>query len=382
MNKQDVSVDKQWMTEALHLAENGRGSVEPNPMVGCVLVTDKVVGRGWHAEFGGDHAEVAAIKDAQSHGHSTAGATAYVTLEPCCHTGKTGPCTEALIKAGISRVAVASVDPFPSVDSKGIELLRANGIQVDVGLLAENEESLNAPYRKLVRTQRPWVIAKWAMTLDGKIASRTGHSQWISSEASREVVHQIRGRVDAVIVGSGTALADDPGLDARIPVEERKRLATRIVIDSRARIELNSKLVKTAREIPVLIAVGRDADPSKCKALEAAGCEVRRSEASSNELQLNELQLNDLLNELGRRKMTNVLVEGGGTLLGSLVENDLIDEAHVFVSPKIVGGKNALTPVEGYGFETMNDSLKLRLCSHSVVDEDIYLVYRKFSGEE
>ncbi len=208
-----MSEDARHMTRALELAARGEGQVEPNPMVGCVIARDGVcIGEGWHQRFGGPHAEVEALGSVQG---SAAGATMYVTLEPCCHTGKTPPCTEAIVRTGIGRVVVAQVDPFPAVAGQGVQRLRDAGIVVDVGLLEESARQLNAPYRKLIQQQTPWIIAKWAMTLDGKLASRTGYSQWISSAASRQRVHQLRQRVDAVMVGRGTAQADDPLLTAR-----------------------------------------------------------------------------------------------------------------------------------------------------------------------
>ena len=222
--------DERFMARALEFAARGEGAVEPNPMVGCVMVQDgQIVGEGWHQEFGGPHAEMNALKQA---GSKTVGATAYVTLEPCCHQGKTPPCTKALI-TGIKRVVAAMEDPFPPVDGGGIEELEAAGIECESACSEDAARQLNAPYLKRITTGRPWVIAKWAQTLDGKIATPTGESQWISSETSRAVVQQFRGRVDAIVVGSGTARVDDPLLTAR-PANpaDVKRMATRVVVDS------------------------------------------------------------------------------------------------------------------------------------------------------
>src|SRR4051812_35648886 len=258
------------MSHALALATRGQGSVEPNPMVGCVIVRDgEIVGEGWHEYFGGPHAEVNALAMA---GERAAGATAYVSLEPCCHQGKTPPCTQALIRAGVKRVVIAVEDPYPEVRGRGIAELRNADIECEPGVCGPEANWVLAPYRKLLATGRPWVIAKWAMTLDGKLAARTGDSQWISSEASRAVVHQLRGRMDAIIVGSGTARIDNPLLTTR-PVDfaDVKRTATRIVVDSAASLPLESRLVQTARDVPVLVAAAEDAAPSACSRLTEAG---------------------------------------------------------------------------------------------------------------
>src|SRR5262249_38708583 len=229
--------DWPWMQLALELAERGRGAVEPNPLVGAVVVRDgRLVGEGWHQRYGEAHALAAAGAAAQ-------GATLYVTLEPCCHYGKTPPCTEAVLRAGVGRVVAAMLDPFPPVSGQGVARLRAVGVTVEVGLGEAEARRLNAPYLKLLATGRPYVHAKWAMTLDGKICTRTGDSKWISGEASRRRVHELRGRMDAILVGIGTALADDPLLTARPP---GPRIATRIVLDSRGRLPASAQLVRTA----------------------------------------------------------------------------------------------------------------------------------------
>src|SRR4051812_36307295 len=263
-------LDSRMMLRALELARKGQGHVEPNPMVGCVIVQwEEIVGEAWHRIFGGPHAEALALTAA---GERARGATMYATLEPCCHHGKTPPCTDAIIAAGIKRVVVAMRDPFPQVAGSGLKQLAPAGIEVELGLHEAEAQQLNAPYLKLLATGRPWVIAKWAMTLDGKIATRTGDSQWISSEASRAVVHQLRGRMDAVIVGSETARLDNPLLTTR-PVDfaDVKRTATRIVVDSAASLPLESRLVQTARDVPVLVAAAEDAAPSACSRLTEAG---------------------------------------------------------------------------------------------------------------
>lgn len=342
--------DQRHMREALQLALLGQGAAEPNPMVGCVLVRDgQVIGRGYHAKYGGPHAERAALADCGV--ENARGATAYVTLEPCCHHGKTPPCSDALIAAQVARVVIAQQDPFGLVDGGGISQLQAAGIQVEVGLLEAEARRLNAPYRKLLATGRPWVIAKWAMTLDGKLATHTGSSRWISNELARERVHQMRGRVDGIVVGSRTAQLDDPQLTAR-PAGVRTPL--RIVVDGDATLALNSKLAQTATETPVLVAVKENADKQRCDALRAAGCEVFVCSGDDHAS-----RLDALLIELGKRRLTNLLVEGGAGLLGQLLELGQIDEVFAFVAPKLIGGSEAPSPIGGPGGTDMIAALQL-----------------------
>ena len=332
--------DISCMRLALELATRGEGAVEPNPLVGCVLAREgKVIAQGWHGKFGGPHAEVVAL--ANSPTGAARGCTAYTTLEPCSHVGKTPPCAEALIQAGVARVVVAQGDPFPLVNGGGVARLRAAGIAVEIGCLEQAAAELNAPYLTLLNQKRPWVIAKWAMSLDGKIATHTGHSQWISGEASRRMVHALRGRVDAILIGSGTAKHDDPLLTARPP---GPRLATRIVFDSRAELASESQLVRTLALAPLLIAAGPQAEPTHLARLQAAGCEIWQSQADSPGERCREL-----LAELGRRRLTNLLVEGGGTLLGTLFDEQLIDEVQIFIAPKFIGGAAAISPLAGIG---------------------------------
>jgi diaminohydroxyphosphoribosylaminopyrimidine deaminase/5-amino-6-(5-phosphoribosylamino)uracil reductase len=266
------------------------------------------------------------------------GATLFVTLEPCCHHGKTPPCTDAIRAAGVARVVVATGDPFPAVAGRGVETLRAAGLDVETGLLAAEAERLTAPFRTLVARGRPWVIAKWAMSLDGRLAAAPGQDRWISSGASRALVHDLRSRVDAIAVGIATALADDPLLTAR-PVEGSTagpRQPLRIVLDGQAQLPLTSKLVQTARQLPVLVAVGPQAPGDRLVALEAAGCEIWQGNGADHAA-----RTAALLTELGRRRLTNLLVEGGPTLLAGMFAADQIDEAWVFVAPLILGGGSA-----------------------------------------
>lgn len=358
-----MQLDHWHMSRALELAVRGQGFVEPNPMVGCVIARGaELIGEGWHHRYGGPHAEIEALRLA---GSRAAGATMYVTLEPCCHQGKTPPCTEAILRAAPSRVVIAQRDPFPEVSGKGITRLEAAGITVDIGLAEAEARELNAPYLKLVETGRPWVIAKWAMTLDGKLATRTGESQWISGPDSRAVVHQLRGRVDALVVGRGTAEHDDPALTARPP---GPRTAARIVLDSRANLSLDSKLARTARDAPVLVAVGEMAPPARRKRLADAGCEVLVLGGNDHAE-----RLDALLAELGRRRMTNVLFEGGACVFGTLLDERAIDEVHAFIAPKLVGGAEAPSPAAGLGIAGMADALILPSPAIRNLGHDVYL---------
>lgn len=341
------------MREALALAVRGQGYVEPNPMVGCVLVaTDgTVIGRGFHQRFGGLHAEREALAEATSNGNANRieGCTAYVTLEPCCHQGKTPPCTDAIVQAGVGRVVVAMLDPFDQVAGNGVSELRAHGIDVAVGLEAHAARQLNAPYLKRILRKRPWVIAKWAMSADGKIATRTGHSQWISCEASRADVHELRGRVDAIVVGRGTAIADDPLLTARGKDVPRK--AIRVVVDSQLQLPLESKLVKTVADGMVLVWGGPEAATAQAVLLEKTGVKVHIAQAPDANTRLAEL-LQYLAVEMN---VTNVLVEGGGGLLGGLLQLNEIDECQVFVAPKLIGGAGAISPIAGQGISDLDE---------------------------
>ncbi len=279
--KDQSDLDRWHMRRALELATQGQGYVEPNPMVGCVIVQGaEIIGEGWHRRFGEAHAEINALELA---GERAGGATMYVTLEPCCHTGKTPPCTEAILNAKVGRVVVAQADPFSQVSGGGVAQLRAAGIEVELGLLEAEARQLNAPYLTLLERGRPWVIAKWAMTLDGKTATGSGSSRWISNEQSRAVVHQLRGRVDAVVVGRRTAQIDDPQLTARPP---GPRTAVRVVIDTRASLSSDSQLARTASDVPVLVVAGPEAPASELSRLEDAGCEVFVCTADSRENRL------------------------------------------------------------------------------------------------
>lgn len=354
------------MRRALKLAANGSGLVEPNPMVGCVIVRDgEIIGEGFHRKFGGPHAEVNALSACRDSGYSTDGATMYVTLEPCCHHGKTPPCTSAVVDAKIARVVIGTEDPFKEVSGGGIAILKDAGIEVVSGCMEAEARDLIAPFTTLVEKKRPWIIAKWAMTLDGKIATASGDSQWISCEQSRAIVHEIRGRMDAIIIGRGTAEADDPLLTAR---PAGPRTAARIVIDRGASLSLDSQLVKTANEVPVILACSATADAGRIAKLQSAGCEVLSMSGESSEE-----QLESLFQELGRRQMMNMLVEGGGKLIGSLLDASLIDEVHAFIAPKLVGGASSPGPVAGMGIDKIASALNLNSMTIESVGSDVYI---------
>jgi diaminohydroxyphosphoribosylaminopyrimidine deaminase/5-amino-6-(5-phosphoribosylamino)uracil reductase len=346
--------------------------VEPNPMVGCVLVREQtvgsvrdsvVIGEGFHEKFGGPHAEIQALVSC-SH---PANAVAYVTLEPCCHHGKTPPCTGALIEAGIRKVVVACSDPFNQVSGRGIAELKSAGIAVQTGVLESEARDLNAPYFKRVQTGVPWVIAKWAMSIDGKIASVSGSSRWISNTQSRQIVHQLRGRVDAIVIGVGTAIADDPLLTAR---PAGQRIARRVVFDTRARLPLESQLVKTAADYPVIVVVGPQAVSDRVEALEHAGCRVIASPADQR------ASLEYLLRILADEGCTNVLVEGGSQLLGAFNDARAIDEVHCFVGPIMLGGAGSVSPVAGAGFSSIDQSARLRDIQVRQIGNDSYIFGR------
>jgi diaminohydroxyphosphoribosylaminopyrimidine deaminase/5-amino-6-(5-phosphoribosylamino)uracil reductase len=325
------------------------------------------VGEGWHRRYGGPHAEAHALEAA---GDWARGATLYVTLEPCCHHGKTPPCTDAVLRAGVARVVAAMADPFPQVSGQGVALLRAAGVEVVVGLCEAEARRLNAPYLKLLARGRPYVHAKWAMTLDGKIATRTGDSKWISNESSRRIAHLLRGRVDAVVVGAGTALHDDPLLTARPP---GPRVATRVVLDSTGRLPLEGRLVQTAREAPTLLATTGRLEAERRRLYEERGVEVLELPGPNPEVAA-------LLDELGRRRFTNVLVEGGGAVLGSFLDAGEIDELHVFIAPRLAGGAAAPGPLLGIGVETIGAAQQVAEWSVRDVDGDLYVHGRVAAG--
>ncbi len=351
------------MRRALELAERGRGGVEPNPMVGAVVLDShgKIVGEGWHEDFGGPHAEVNALAEV---GDRACKGTLFVTLEPCCHYGKTPPCTKSILAAGIRRVIVAMRDPFPKVDGGGIRELENAGIEVEVGVCETEAIALNAPYLKLLRTGQPWVIAKWAMSLDGKIATRSGDSQWISGEDSRRHAHALRGRVDGILVGSGTVFADDSMLTARPP---GKRILTRIVLSRSGNLPESCQLRSSARQSPVIVFTTTEV-VGRLNGWKNDGAEVIALEGDF---------LGGVLNELGQRRFTNLLVEGGAGILGAFHDARLIDEVQIYLAPKLIGGTDSLSPVAGMGIGTLNEGADWQTVKVEHLGGDLHIVARR-----
>ncbi len=356
------------MLQALELAAMGRGAVEPNPMVGAVIVRDgAVLGEGFHHRFGGPHAEVEAIADARRAGHNLAGATMYVTLEPCCHYGKTPPCTQAVIASGVTRVVVAMQDPDERVSGQGLAELRSAGIEVVAGVQEQSAWRLLGAYIKLRTKRRPWVICKWAQSLDGKIAPASRQSKWITGELARARAHQLRSQCQGVCVGVGTVLADDPLLTNR---SGAGRQPTRLVLDARLRTPSESQLLRTAGEVPLIVATGPGASPAQADAIQRAGGEVLRL----NE-QAGELDLGQLLDELGRRQWTRLLVEGGQAVLRSFLRQQLADELAIFIAPCMIGS-DGLSVVDWLHAEQMSQALRLPLAETERLGPDLLLRFR------
>ena len=370
MTKSTADHEAAFMNRATALARRGRGRVEPNPMVGCLLVKgDRVIAEGYHRRFGGPHAEIEALRRA---GRAANGATAFVTLEPCSHFGKTPPCTDALIQAGVKRVVVAMKDPFPEVAGRGIRKLKRAGVKVDVGLGHDQAVELNTPYLTLIHKKRPYVILKWAQSIDGKIATRTGDSQWISGKESRRFVHHLRARVDGVMVGINTVLIDDPQLTARDV--HLRRIATRVILDTCLRLPPQGKLALTAREVPVLVMASRkafDAHRRRANRLEKRGVDLQPCRARGGYL-----DLADVLRHLGRRGMINLLVEGGGQVLTGFLDRRLADEVYAFVSPRLIGGAGAVAPYTGRGAARVDDCIPVQRARSTRVGADTLVQLR------
>lgn len=360
-----VDVNHQrYMERALTLAAEGRGRTSPNPTVGAVLTKNgRIVGEGYHAYAGADHAEVVALRAAEE---ATRGAACYVTLEPCSHHGKTPPCTEALIKAGITKVLVATFDPNPLVAGTGVRRLREAGISVEVGLLQEAATRLNEPYFKYIRVREPFVLLKAALSLDGKLATRTGDSQWITGEGARRRVHETRDTVDAVVVGIGTILKDDSMLTTRL--EGRVgRDPLRIVLDSRGRLPLTARILRTGAR-PPLVAVGPRIPPARLRRLKEAGAEVVMLPQGDGGL-----SLRDLVSELGRREITSVMIEGGGKVATSALQAGIVDKLILMLAPILIGGEKAPTLLGGEGVEKLAEALHLTQLSVEHAGQDLIL---------
>lgn len=411
------------MEQAMRLAQRGEGKVSPNPLVGALVVRDdEIIARGYHHRYGDLHAERDAFRYADEHGVDCKGATMYVTLEPCCHHGHQPPCTEAIIEHGIKRVVVGLLDPNPLVSGKGIDILRKAGVEVDVmeqtlssslvsgdavavssntvggpsstvssdtvggsfsavspclvsgdiiATLVQQLRTQNRVFLKYITTNLPWLTAKWAMTIDGKIATATGDSKWITGEKARQYVHLTRRNHMAILCGIGTVLADDPMLNVRLTTETQQRLdiqdhevrqPIRIVADRQARIPLESQLVHTAHELPLVVAYADGADEEKLQQLRDAGVTLWNCNT-----------LRELIQRAGAEKIDSILLESGGTLSEALLREGLVDEVMAFVAPKIVGGKMAKTPVEGAGASMMSEAIELQDRTVQTFDDDILI---------
>lgn len=377
----DRQQDIEYMQRAIALAKKGAGFVNPNPMVGCVVVKDnEIIAEGYHEYYGGFHAERNALT------HTTAdcnGATLYVTLEPCCHYGKTPPCTEIIIEKGIKKVVVGLLDPNPLVAGKGIKILEDAGIEVVSGIEEDKIKELNKVFLKYIKTKRPYVLLKTAMTLDGKIASYTGDSKWITNEKSRHLVHKLRSEMMGIVTGIGTVKADDPMLNCRLEVQQPIANSQkpdihqpiRIIVDTKASISLESNIVKTANEYRTILAVGQQSmvngQQSKVEMLKAFNVEILQCEEKDGHV-----DINDLMIKLGQKGIDSLLLEGGATLNAAFLQAGCVDEVYAFIAPKIIGGEHSKSPVGGQGIELMKDAIMLKDIKIETFDNDILIKCR------
>jgi diaminohydroxyphosphoribosylaminopyrimidine deaminase / 5-amino-6-(5-phosphoribosylamino)uracil reductase len=367
-----TDTDRRHLSRAIELAEGGRGKVSPNPLVGAVIAVDgETLGEGAHSRFGGPHAEVEAISAAGD--ADLDGATLYVSLEPCCHDGKTPPCTDAIRQAGIGRVVIASDDPSEHASGRGLGILRDDGIEVVVegGELAARARLLNQPFRKHARTGIPWVLFKSAMTLDGKVATASGDSKWISGETSRMLAHHWRAECDAVAVGIGTALADDPMLTARISGKGVHRQPRRVVFDSEGRLPIASKLVRDAANVPLTVVVSRAARRAATDALQTHGAEVIVATGENEHA-----RVRSALEQLGAAGISSILLEGGPHLAGAFMDAGEIDEVRMFLAPIVLGGRAARDPLEGEGVETVAAAVRALTLECERIDGDLLVSAR------
>ncbi len=363
--EEQKKIDEMYMERALALAARGRGTTTPNPMVGAVIVKDgRIIGEGYHIRAGEGHAEVNAFKNAAE---DVTGATMYVTLEPCSHYGKTPPCADKIVEKKIGRVVVGALDPNPLVAGRGIEKIRNAGIPVVTGVLAEESIALNEVFMKYIVTKRPFVVLKAAMSLDGKIATADGESQWISCEASREEVHRLRHELTGIMAGIGTVLADDPMLNCRIPGGKQP---VRIIVDSHLSIPENSKLAGSAREFPLVVASVEKADASKKARLEVMGAKVIEIPANQD----GHVDLNALMERLGEMKIDSILLEGGGRLAEGALKAGIVDKVQFYIAPVLIGGEGAKTPVEGRGIETLSQAWHISDWKAETIGDDLKII--------
>lgn len=354
-------MDKVYMKRALELAELGRGKVAPNPMVGAVIVkAGKIIGEGYHKKYGDNHAEVNAFENATE---DVSGATLYVTLEPCAHYGKTPPCAKRIVKEGIKKVVIGVLDPNPLVAGKGVNILKDAGIEVVVGVLEEECRKINEVFMKYIKTSRPFVLMKYAMSLDGKISTATGKSKWISCEKSRRDVHKLRNNLSAIMVGINTVIKDNPMLNCRI---EGGNDPIRIIVDSNLRIPLDSKIVNTSNNISTIVATTHKADKDKIKLLEERNVEVIVAKEKDGRV-----DITSLIDKLGEKKIDSILLEGGSEINFSCLQEGIVDKVRIYIAPKILGGNNAKGAVGGRGVSEMIDSFNIENIDISTIGSDI-----------
>ncbi len=366
------------MQRAIALAKNGAGFVNPNPMVGCVVVKDnEIITEGYHEYYGGLHAERNALTNTTA---DCKDATLYVTLEPCCHHGKTPPCTDIIIEKGIKKVVVGLLDPNPLVSGKGISILQDAGIEVVTGVEVDKIKELNKVFLKYIKTKRPYVILKTAMTLDGKIASHTGDSKWITNEKSRQLVHKLRSEMMGIIAGIGTVKADNPMLNSRLEVQQPTANSQqpnihqpiRIIVDTKASISLDSNIVKTANEYRTILAVGQQTtdkgQQSKTDILKSLNVEILQCEEKDGHV-----DINDLMIKLGQKGIDSLLLEGGSCLNAAFLEAGCVDEVYAFIAPKIIGGEHSKSPIGGKGIELMRDAITFDKIEIEQIENDILI---------
>lgn len=356
-------MDERYMERALELAELGSGFVNPNPLVGAVIVKDnRIIGEGYHQLFGGPHAEINALRNAME---DVAGATMYVTLEPCSHYGKTPPCVEAIIENGIARVVIGMVDPNPIVAGNGVRILREKGIEVQTGMLEDRCRLQNEVFIKYITTGKPFCIFKSAMTLDGKISTYTGDSKWVSGEDSRRLVHRLRNRVSAILVGVGTVMADNPMLTTRLD-DERVKNPVRVIVDTRGRIPMESNIVETAGDVRTILATTHLAHEDIIDELRGKGLEIILAPEKDGKV-----DIAYLVQKLGEMGIDSILIEGGGAIGYSFLEEGLIDKVLFFIAPKLVGGTDSKSPLGGRGIQLMKDAIMIENLKTVTIGGDI-----------
>ncbi len=367
--KQDI----EYMQRAIELARRGAGFVNPNPMVGCVVVkNDAIITEGYHEYYGGFHAERNALTNCNS---DCKDATLYVTLEPCCHYGKTPPCTEIIIEKGIKKVVVGLLDPNPLVSGKGISILQNAGIEVVAGVEEDKIKDLNKVFLKYIQTKRPYVLLKTAMTLDGKIASYTGDSKWITNEKSRKLVHKLRSEMMGIVAGIGTVKSDDPMLNCRLDVQQPTANSQqsihqpiRIIVDTKASISLESNIVKTANEYKTIIAHTNSASQENIEKLNSLNVETLLCDEKDNHV-----DINDLMTKLGHKGIDSLLLEGGSCLNAAFLQAGCVDEVYAFIAPKIIGGEHSKSPIGGQGIELMKDAITFDKIEIEQIENDILI---------